>query len=225
MDVRVYSSWRREGSKDTWEPLAVPEGGSGELVRDWMMASSGTAASTEKWDLGLAFLIWKCQFSRSISQKSKLNLRYSREIKKEMEGIFLSLWVISSHLENCVRFWSHYNNSVKTSRKIHDWRDDPSWIDWRCWNKEQKDRLESSLAVGWLRKGWWTPVGSRGMWAGGEKVKRQPELFLCRNYSTTNQSRECPAQNKQRRCQAKGCGIVELSKAAWSKRSDKFKKQ
>lgn len=72
-----------------------------------------------------------------------------------------------------------------------------STVDWWHWNKEQKDRLESSLAVGRLRKGWWTPVESRMMW--------------CNNYSPTNPISDCPAQNKQKTCQKKrmwDCGTL-----------------
>lgn len=81
-----------------------------------------------------------------------------------------------------------------------------SIMDWWHWNKEQMDRLESSL-----RKGWWTPVESRVMWAVAEKRKRQQTPFWCSNYCTTNPISEFPAQNKQKRCQKKriwDCGTL-----------------
>lgn len=102
-------------------------------------------------------------------------------------------------------------NPSPKGQPIMDW--------WHC-RKEQVDRSESSL-----RKGWWTSVEFRVMWAVAEKTKRQQTPFWCSNYCTTNPISECPAQNKQRRCQKKGCGTVDISEAAWSKRSDKTKKQ
>ena len=57
-------TWRREGSRDTSEPLAGPEGAPGELERDWGQGMEGQDTGNgfplgkgrPRWDIGKEFL-------------------------------------------------------------------------------------------------------------------------------------------------------------------------